>query len=97
MQCPCRNLWRGIRRTSRRSITLAVVDIIYRPAASAGRTARRATNASGVVVEIGKRAASGGNARQGGSGKSVERGNANVSGDEDMTTVIAGNRKWPLG
>ncbi len=61
------------------------------PGASAGRTARHATNASGGVAAIGKLGASGGNARQGGSGKSVERGNANVSGDEDMTTVIAGN------
>lgn len=91
MQCPWRNLWRRTPQTSRRSITLAVVDIICRHAASAGRTARHATNASGGVAAIGKLGASGGNARQGGSGKSVERGNANVSGDEDMTTLIAGN------
>ncbi len=97
MQCPWRNLWRGIRRTSRRSITLAGVGIIYRPAASAGRTARHATNASGGVAAIGKLGASGGNARQGGSGANEEHGSANVSGDEDMTTVIAGNMKWPLG
>ncbi len=91
MQCPWRNLWRGIRQTSRRSITLAGVGIIYRLAAFAVQTARHATNASGVVAEIGKRAASGENARHDESGTSVEHGSANVSGAGGMITESAGN------
>lgn len=93
MQCPWRNLWRRTPQTSRRSITLAVVDIICRHAASAGRTAHPATNASGVVVEIGKLVVSGENARQDENGASEEHGNANASGEEAamITANIAGN------
>ncbi len=77
---------------------LAVVDTICRRVASAGQTARRATNASGVVAGIGKRAASGENAKQGGSGTSGGLGNASVNGEEaDTTTGIAGNMFGPAG
>lgn len=94
-RCPWRNPWRGISQTSRRSITPVGVDIIYRPGASAGRTARHATNGSGVVAEIGKHVENGGNAKQDGSGASAEHGSANVSGAEVMITGNAGNVDRP--
>ena len=66
---------------------LAVVDTICRRVASAGQTARRATNASGVVAGIGKRAASGENAKQGGSGTSGGPGNPDRHGQYAVSAI----------
>ncbi len=69
------------------SILPVVGDTIYRRAAFAVRTARRAMNAGGFVAEIAKLVANGGNAKQRGYRTSVEHGSANGSGEAAGMTI----------